>query len=66
MSVKTLTEHQANFYASQSVDYRKGWWAWALEQHNFMDLVRCCDEKDASVLPYRERAIAKYKSTSGK
>jgi hypothetical protein len=64
--MKSIADHQAAFYASQSVDYRKGWWEWALEQPNFMDLVHSCDEKDASVLPYRERAIAKHKSTGGK
>ena len=64
--MKSIGEHQAAFYMSQPVDYRRGWWKWALDQHNFMELVRLCVEDEPSVLEYRERAIAHYKDCEGK
>ena len=64
--MKSITEHQHSFYASQSLDYRRGWWDWATGEHNFMEMVKVFDEKDASVLHYRERAIAKHRALKGK
>jgi hypothetical protein len=60
--VKSLTEHQAAFYESQPVEYRRGWWKWALDEPNFTDMTVLCREDDPSVIRYRERAIAEYRA----
>ena len=63
--MRSITEHQWAFYASQPPEYRKGWWAWAVGEHNFLDMVKHFDERDKDVLAYRERAIASYRASRG-
>jgi hypothetical protein len=60
--MKSMAEHQAAFYMSQPVEYRRGWWKWAIDEHNFMDMTILCQESDPSVIRYREQAIAEYKA----
>ena len=64
--MKSITEHQHAFYASQPPDYRRGWWDWAVGEHNFLEMVKVFEEKDTAVLDSRERAIAKYRAARGK
>ena len=59
--MRSLSEHQAAFYATQTVGYRRGWWVWALGQPNFRELYLLCAEKDESVIRMRELASEKAK-----
>ncbi len=64
--MKSITEHQRAFYASQPVEYRRGWWEWAVNEPNFLEMVKYFDERDNVVLAYREKAIAAYRSKGAK
>ena len=58
-----MSEHQAAFYATQQVGYRRGWWMWATGQQNFSELYHLCVEKDESVIRCREAANEQVKGT---
>ncbi len=61
--MRTVEEYQAEFYKSQSTEYRKGWWKWALDQPNFMGLFKYCIERDEEVLAAKERALREYRES---
>ena len=54
MKQKSNEHWQAEFYASQPVEYRMQWWWWARTQPNFLALYKACKEHDEQVLRIRD------------
>lgn len=56
---RSLTAEQFDWYASQPVEYRRQWWAWAMEEPNFDRMVAEFREDDPVVLRFRNLAVEK-------